>query len=125
MCGIFGYASLSPSASLSGAKELRHYLESMARSLHHRGPDDEGFFIKKNPPSHRPLEVGLGNCRLAILDPKQGQQPAISKNKKIALVQNGEIYNYKELLQELEKEGIPLKGIVTHGFYFVFMKNMA
>jgi asparagine synthase (glutamine-hydrolysing) len=66
--------------------------------MKHRGPDDEGVFIENN--------VGLGFVRLSIIDlSSSGHQPMFSKDERFVLVFNGEIYNYIELRNELEKEG--------------------
>lgn len=63
----------------------------------HRGPDGEGYYTDG--------PVGLAQLRLAIIDREHGQQPFISKDKSLALIYNGEVYNYLELRRELEAEG--------------------
>lgn len=73
----------------------------MCAAIRHRGPDDDGFYI--NGP------VGLGMRRLAIIDLKSGQQPIHNRDSTAWIVFNGEIYNYLELRQQLEKLG--------HSFY--------
>lgn len=73
-------------------------LQAMTKIIRHRGPDDEGYFIKDN--------VGLGHCRLSIIDLSQaGHQPMANKNKTLWISYNGEIYNYLELRQALKKLG--------------------
>ncbi len=67
----------------------------MSVLLQHRGPDGNGFHCNER--------VGLGNVRLAILDPGNGEQPFNSDDGKVSVVQNGEIFNFRELRQELEK----------------------
>ena len=70
-------------------------LSSMAQTIHHRGPDDEGHFINAN--------VGLYHKRLSIIDLKTGQQPM--KSNDLIIIFNGEIYNYVELRNELKSQG--------------------
>ena len=70
----------------------------MTDSIAHRGPDGEGHFIKNR--------VALGHRRLAILDLSDaGRQPMSSEDGKITITYNGEIYNFKELREELQKAG--------------------
>lgn len=93
MCGIFGY--------FDNKKHLldEETLHLMGAAIRHRGPDGYGCF-------HAPQEgVALGNQRLAILDVENGQQPFISDDGMIVVVQNGEIFNHVELSQELALEG--------------------
>lgn len=92
MCGICGKLSLN----LSRAVERRD-LESMCGSIHHRGPDDQGFYIKG--------PVGLGSARLAIIDVEGGNQPLHNEDGTIWCVFNGEIYNFLELRTELLSRG--------------------
>jgi asparagine synthase (glutamine-hydrolysing) len=67
--------------------------------LQHRGPDDFGVFLDA------PSKIGLGHTRLSILDTSSyGHQPMISKDGKVVLVFNGEIYNFRELRDNLEKK---------------------
>jgi asparagine synthase (glutamine-hydrolysing) len=97
MCGIFGYWDRARRAMDADS------LQAMARQLVHRGPDDEGIH-------HRPLRgVGLGNRRLSIIDLAGGHQPFVSDDGQIALVQNGEIFNYVELAAELRAQGVTLR----------------
>ena len=96
MCGIFGYwdkqrRGLDPAA-----------LRAMADALAHRGPDDEGLHHV------RERGVAIGNRRLSIIDLAGGHQPFVSDDGRIAVVQNGEIFNYVELAQELRREGVRL-----------------
>ncbi len=69
----------------------------MVHSLFHRGPDEDGFYIKNN--------IGLGQRRLSIIDLSTGTQPIFNEKKDICIVFNGEIYNYVELREDLEKKG--------------------
>lgn len=96
MCGIFGYwdRERRPLSSES--------LAAMARSLVHRGPDDEGI-------RHQPERgVAIGNRRLSIIDIAHGHQPFVSDDGRIAIVQNGEIFNFVELAAELRAQGVRL-----------------
>ena len=89
MCGIFGYWDRERRA-LDGQALAR-----MGERLRHRGPDDEGTW-------HQPQRgVAIGNRRLSIIDLGGGHQPFVSDDGRIAVVQNGEIFNYVELAAEL------------------------
>ena len=90
MCGITG--SIGPTAP---SKQL---LDAQLISLQHRGPDDSGTYLNNG--------VGLGICRLAIVEIAAGKQPASDVSEQINMVFNGEIYNYRELRYELEQSGI-------------------
>ncbi len=93
MCGICGYIDYK------GNIEDR-VLENMVHSIRHRGPDDNGLVYFKTPYA----KVGLGHARLSILDlTKAGQQPMQFEN--LTIVFNGEIYNFKEIRQELLSKG--------------------
>ncbi len=98
MCGIFGYFLFEKNAYKPDI------LRGMADSIAYRGPDDEGFFDSQS------LGVGIGNKRLSIIDVAGGHQPFFSEDQTIAVVQNGEIFNYVELSQELKQDGIELKS---------------
>ena len=73
----------------------------MCEAIRHRGPDEDGFYFNGH--------VGLGMRRLSIIDLKGGQQPIHNQDSTAWIVFNGEIYNYLELRQKLEKLG--------HAFY--------
>ncbi len=90
MCGICGFNW-----------EDRNLIKKMTSILKHRGPDDKGYYITKN--------LSLGHRRLSIIDLKTGKQPIYNEDKSIVIIFNGEIYNYKELKQELENK--------NHKFY--------
>ena len=97
MCGIFGYWSRSCTALVDADLEL------MAQKLVHRGPDDQGIW-------HQPQRgVGIGNRRLSIIDIGGGHQPFVSDDGQVAVVQNGEIFNFVELADELRTQGVQLK----------------
>ena len=86
----------------------------MANILAHRGPDDSGFYEDDL--------VSLGHRRLSIIDlSKQAQQPMSNEDKKIWLAVNGEIYNYKQLRQELIRAGHTFKStsdseVIVHAY---------
>jgi asparagine synthase (glutamine-hydrolysing) len=91
MCGIVGIVR---NDRLDVNQAL---LARMCAAIRHRGPDDDGFYV--NGP------VGLGMRRLAIIDLKSGQQPIHNQDRTAWIVFNGEIYNYRELRDRLEKLG--------------------
>lgn len=91
MCGILGFSHLErrlPAGTLA----------SGLASLAHRGPDQQGQFVSD--------QISLGATRLKILDLEGGDQPLYSPDGDIVLVFNGEIFNYKDLRQQLELEGV-------------------
>jgi asparagine synthase (glutamine-hydrolysing) len=87
MCGIAGF---------TGPRN-RAVLELMTESLRHRGPDAAGYWEGPN--------VSLGMRRLAIIDVATGRQPVFNEDGTIAVVFNGEIYNYIELREALQRAG--------------------
>lgn len=97
MCGIFGYYDLN------GNSFSDPIVKSMGNIIHHRGPDGQGIFHDQHS------AVALGNQRLAILDIEQGNQPFISDNGDIIVVQNGEIFNHIELSVLTKQKGFPCK----------------
>src|SRR5690349_11436179 len=95
MCGITGWTTLdSHTPPPEGGKELLH---AMCERMVHRGPDSEGLFATNG--------VALGMRRLAIIDLVTGEQPVFNEDKSVAVILNGEIYNYRELRARLEKRG--------------------
>lgn len=85
-------------------------LERMTNSLAHRGPDDSGTVIIRDE-SPEPLEVGLGNRRLAILDLSPlGHQPMQDPETGNWVAYNGEIYNFREVRSKLESEGVRFRS---------------
>jgi asparagine synthase (glutamine-hydrolysing) len=92
MCGICGFAGPRPSNL-----EARSVLESMCRTITHRGPDDEGIYVSDG--------AGLGARRLSILDIEGGHQPLSNEDGTAWAAHNGEIYNTPELRLELESRG--------------------
>ncbi len=103
MCGLLGL--IGPRN-----RELpqKKFLESLGL-LAHRGPDDEGWLNAVHE-LDGPHQVLLGHRRLSILDlSDKGRQPMLSADKKIVVIHNGEIYNFIELRNELERFGYPFQ----------------
>ena len=94
MCGICGTVGPDPVD--------REALTRMTRVLRHRGPDDEGFYVKEYA---NDVAVGLGFRRLSIIDLETGNQPIANEDGSVQLVFNGETYNFRELRRELEGRG--------------------
>jgi len=108
MCGICGQFSFQRREPVE-----RETIVRMARSIAHRGPDDEGFFIAG--------PVGLGFRRLSIIDLASGHQPMSDAEETVWLIFNGEIYNYRELRRELQSKGHRFKTnsdteVIVHGY---------
>lgn len=91
MCGICGIYNLQ------GAPVDRDLLGRMNDAMIHRGPDGAGLFVDGS--------VGLGHRRLAIIDLHSGDQPMATDDGRLQVVFNGEIYNFRELKDELEAHG--------------------
>ena len=99
MCGIGGY-SLSSEGNLN-----IEILKKISTKISHRGPDDNGIYQDSKS------KIGLVHTRLSIQDlSPNGHQPMLNQNSDIILIFNGEIYNFKELRDELIKKGIKFKG---------------
>jgi asparagine synthase (glutamine-hydrolysing) len=96
MCGIAGVLSFDERPV--GLDQVR----SMCAAMCHRGPDDEGF--------HEEPGVALGMRRLSIIDVEGGQQPVRNEDGSVWAVFNGEIYNFRELRDELERRGHAFLG---------------
>jgi asparagine synthase (glutamine-hydrolysing) len=92
MCGITGIFDIRGKCELD-----RPTLERMNESQHHRGPDEGGIHLEPG--------VGLGHRRLSIIDLSTGQQPLYNEDGSVCVVFNGEIYNYQELIPELQALG--------------------
>ncbi len=95
MCGISGFWSFT------GRSVATQRIAAMSQAQQHRGPDGDGVFSNGR--------VTLANQRLAIIDVENGDQPFVSEDGAVALVQNGEIFNYIELAQELRTNGVQLE----------------
>lgn len=96
MCGIAGFVNLKNPPFIK-----KNHLKKMIDTIKHRGPDGQGYFLDKN--------VGLGHCRLAIIDLTFGHQPMNSANGQYWITYNGEIYNYLELNKQLKAKGYKFK----------------
>ncbi len=90
MCGVVAWVKHLPDQCVDES-----ILRLMTETLNHRGPDGEGYFTSGN--------VGLGHKRLSILDIQNGHQPMVHSG--VALSYNGEIYNFRELKEELLQKG--------------------
>ena len=88
MCGICGF--------FGKKKNKREIVEKMKEKLVHRGPDAQGSFVNDS--------VALGFRRLSIIDLEGGLQPMKSSSQNLTVVFNGEIYNYQELREQMERE---------------------
>ena len=98
MCGICGIYYFDRERRID-----KERLTTMSRTLRHRGPDDEGYFVDSN--------IGLGHQRLSIIDLSPlGHQPMCNEDERIWIVCNGEIYNYLELRQRLMVQGHKLRS---------------
>src|SRR3954471_13603067 len=114
MCGIFGIAA-------QNAQIPAGLLERGTQSLAHRGPDDSGTILLRG--ANQRDEIGLGNRRLAILDLSPlGHQPMHDTETGNWIVYNGEIYNFREIRQELEASGT---RFVSHSDTEVVLKSYA
>ena len=97
MCGICGFTG-----ETDGGEERQ--IRRMAELITHRGPDSCGFFGDAG--------IHMGFRRLAIIDLAAGNQPVYNEEKTLVLTFNGEIYNYRELREELLARG--------HFFFYKF-----
>jgi asparagine synthase (glutamine-hydrolysing) len=106
MCGIAGYYKQDP-------EQASPDLGIMSRLLWHRGPDEGGQYVCN--------EIGLSMRRLSIIDLETGQQPMFNEDGSIAVVNNGEIYNYLELRSQLKRRGHRFRTksdteVLVHGY---------
>ncbi len=97
MCGICGFVTAQ-----GGPVIDTDVLAAMNRSLAHRGPDGEGRYCDRFPEGGG---AALGHRRLAIIDLATGDQPLFNETRSLAIVFNGEIYNFQELRAELKARG--------------------
>ena len=98
MCGINGIINNNRKEKELLEKEL----SKMNQLIFHRGPDDDGFYLETSGPT----SVAMAMRRLSIIDLNTGKQPMYTTDKNIAIVFNGEIYNYRVLKQQLESAGV-------------------
>jgi asparagine synthase (glutamine-hydrolysing) len=108
MCGICGQFNFQTQAPVRRAD-----LEAMTKSIAHRGPDDDGYFIAG--------PLGLGFRRLSIIDLAGGHQPMSDQEESVWVVFNGEIYNFPELKRELQSRGHIFRTnsdteVIIHGY---------
>lgn len=101
MCGINGIIA---KRTLSG-NDMTGLLTTMNDLIIHRGPDDDGTYVSAT----NNCTIGMAMRRLSIIDLTSGKQPIYSEDGQIAIVFNGEIYNYRELKSELLAKGISFK----------------
>src|SRR5688572_23425453 len=95
MCGIAGIIAVDP----------EKYISSMLQAIEHRGRDDEGVWTSEAF-DDMGRRICLGHRRLAIIDTSSaGHQPMLSADGRYVITFNGEIYNYRELRQELRSKG--------------------
>ena len=106
MCGIIGFTNQIPNAD--------NVLTEMLERIRHRGPDADGRYIDEH--------IALGHRRLSIIDiSEQGNQPIFNEDGSLVLVLNGEIYNYRELREELQAAGHTFRTqtdseVLVHGY---------
>lgn len=97
MCGIAGYISKTENSNT-----VENTINLMIDSVKWRGPDDRGTYIDKR----NNTVVGMAHCRLSILDlSDRGKQPMVSPDGNYVISYNGEVYNYKEIRDNLRKRG--------------------
>jgi len=106
MCGICGIATAHGGVD-------RDRLERMSETLRHRGPDSDGMHVAGG--------IGLASRRLAIIDLAGGDQPLANEDGSVVVVQNGELYNYRELMGELQRAGHEFRTrsdteVLAHGY---------
>jgi asparagine synthase (glutamine-hydrolysing) len=105
ICGQYNFESLEP--------VRRADLEAMTKSIIHRGPDDDGYYLDG--------PLGFGFRRLSIIDLSGGHQPMSDREETVWVVFNGEIYNFPELRRELENFGHVFRTnsdteVIIHGY---------
>lgn len=99
MCGIVGFVNFKYDIS-----RYRNVLANMNNALSNRGPDEQGFYIKKH--------VAFAHKRLVVIDQGGGKQPMIEQftENEYVITYNGQIYNTPELIQTLKENGFSFKG---------------
>lgn len=105
MCGFVGFCDDS--------KNKKKIIRDMADIIKHRGPDSDGYYVDNN--------IALGFRRLSIIDLDKGSQPIFNEDKNKVIVFNGEIYNYKEIREELKSKGHKFSTntdteVILHGY---------
>ncbi|MCG3203392.1 MAG: Asparagine synthetase [glutamine-hydrolyzing] 1 [Elusimicrobia bacterium] len=112
MCGICGELNWNSTTPVDPAR-----LERMNRSLLHRGPDQDGFYMDQFSSG----SIGLAMRRLSIIDLTTGKQPIFNETRDVVVVYNGETYNFQEVRAELEAAGHIFKThsdteVLVHGY---------
>jgi asparagine synthase (glutamine-hydrolysing) len=97
MCGIAGFVEASRTGNPFGLDTSRALVGRMCDAIRHRGPDEDGMLVEPG--------VALGMRRLSIIDLSTGRQPIHNEDRSVWVVFNGEIYNFQELREELERRG--------------------
>src|SRR5437660_1665889 len=92
MCGIAGFLNLAESRA-----QAEQLIERMCEVMRHRGPDAQGCWCDQT--------MALGMRRLAIIDRAGGQQPLFNEDDSVLVVFNGELYNYRDLREQLQRRG--------------------
>lgn len=105
MCGFVGFCS-------KDVKD-KNVIKEMNNQIIHRGPDSDGYYFDK--------DVNFGFRRLSIIDLHEGSQPILNEGGDIAIIFNGEIYNYQELREDLVAKGYKFKThtdteVILHGY---------
>ena len=108
MCGIYGQYNFKSAKPI-----VQQELREATRTLTHRGPDDEGYYVEGG--------LGLGFRRLSIIDLSGGHQPMSDVTESVWVIFNGEIYNFLELRAELEAKGHVFRTrsdteVIIHGY---------
>ena len=111
MCGLVGFSSLNKDVS-----EYKNVLNNMNNEITRRGPDEDGIYCDKN--------ICLGHKRLIVIDPEGGKQPMTLnyQGNTYIIAYNGQIYNTKELKEELQNNGFTFE---THSDTEVLLKSYA
>ena len=104
MCGFVGF--------IDKKKNKKKIIKDMA-DIVHRGPDSDGYYVDE--------DCALGFRRLSIIDLSGGTQPIYNEDNSLAIIFNGEIYNYKEIKEELVKKGHKFRTesdteVLIHGY---------
>ena len=105
MCGFVGFYS----------KDVKdeNVIKEMNSQIIHRGPDSDGYYFDKG--------INFGFRRLSIIDLHEGSQPILNENNDVAIIFNGEIYNYQEIKDDLLEKGYKFKTntdteVILHGY---------
>lgn len=112
MCGIVGFCVARDHADSIG--DLAQRVATMNAAILHRGPDGAGDYAEPG--------IALAMRRLAVIDLAHGDQPLLSADERVVAFQNGEIYNYRELRDQLREQGYVFKTasdteVLAHGFH--------